>query len=149
VTAPVTASLRRIGDVAEATGLTPRAIRYYEEVGLLEPAAHVSGANRRYDDADLERLRLIKRLREVVGLSLAEVRTFLDTETERQALRREYKVTTDPARQSQLLDRSEPILQRRIDLLERKRAAVQALLDEERERLERVHALRLAADADG
>ena len=80
---PAASLLRRIGDVAEATGLTPRTIRYYEEVGLLKPAAHVSGANRRYDDEDLERLRLIKRLREVVGLSLSDVHTFLETETER------------------------------------------------------------------
>src|SRR5918912_1389980 len=124
--------LRRIGDVAEATGLTPRAIRYYQELGLLEPATHLSGANRRYDDEDLERLRLIKRLREVVGLSLADVQTFLETETERRALSREYHATTDPIRQSELLDRVEPILQRRVELLERKLATVEALLVEER-----------------
>jgi hypothetical protein len=57
----------------------------------------------------------------------------------------EYRATSDPARQTQLLDRVEPILQRRVELLERKRASVQALLDEERDRLERVRALRLAA----
>jgi DNA-binding transcriptional MerR regulator len=138
-------ALRRIGDVAEATGLTPRTIRYYEELGLLKPAAHVSGANRRYDDEDLERLRLIKRLREVVGLSLADIHTFLETEDERRALKTEYQATSDPARQVELLDRFEPILQRRVGLLERKLTSVQALLDEERARLERVHALRRAA----
>ena len=140
--APAASGLRRIGDVAQATGLTPRTIRYYQELGLLDPAAHVSGANRRYDDEDLERLLLIKRLREVVGLGLAEVRTFLETETERRALSREYHATTDPARRSELLDRVEPILRRRVELLEHKLASVQALLDEERDRLERVHALR-------
>lgn len=142
---PAASSLRRIGDVAEATGLTPRTIRYYQEVGLLNPAAHVSGANRRYDDEDLERLRLIKRLREVVGLSLSDVQTFLETETERRALNREYQATTDPVRQSELLDRVEPILQRRVELLERKLATVEALLVEERGRLQRVQALRHAA----
>src|SRR5689334_21938082 len=102
-----TATLRRIGEAAAATGLTPRAIRYYQEFGLLEPAAHVSGANRRYDDEDIERLRLIKRLREVVGLSLAEVRTYLEAEAERRSLSREYHATTDPTRQRQLLDAGE------------------------------------------
>jgi DNA-binding transcriptional MerR regulator len=135
-------NLRRIGDVAEATGLTPRTIRYYEELGLLKPAAHVTGANRRYDEEDLERLRLIKRLCGVVGLSLADVQTFLETETERRALSREYQATTDPERQNQLLDRVEPILQRRVELLQRKLASVQALLDEEQHRLRRVGALR-------
>ena len=136
------ATLRRIGEAAEATGLTPRAIRYYEELGLLAPAAHVSGANRRYDDEDLERLKLIKRLREVVGLSLAEVHTYLEAEVERRTLSREYHATTDPSRQRQLLDAGEPLLRRRIELLERKLASVEALLDEDRQRLNRVRALR-------
>jgi len=139
---PTTPTLRRIGEAAEATGLTPRAIRYYQELGLLEPAAHVSGANRRYDDEDIERLRLIKRLREVVGLSLAEVRTYLEAESERRALSREFHATTDPIRQYQLLDAGEPVLRRRVDLLERKLASVEALLDEDRQRLNRVRQLR-------
>ena len=134
--------LRRIGEAAETTGLTPRAIRYYEELGLLEPATHVSGANRRYDDQDIERLRLIKRLREVVGLSLAEVRTYLEAETQRSALSREYHATTDPTRQRELLDAGEPVLRRRIALLEGKLASVEALLDEDRQRLNRVRHLR-------
>jgi MerR family transcriptional regulator, repressor of the yfmOP operon len=137
-----TATLRRIGEAAEATGLTPRAIRYYQELGLLEPAAHVSGANRRYDDEDIERLQLIKRLREVVGLSLAEVRTYLEAEAERRALSREYHATTDPTRQRELLDAGEPVLRRRIALLEGKLASVEALLDEDRQRLNRVRLLR-------
>lgn len=139
---PIEPGLRRIGDIAEETGLTPRTIRYYEEVGLLEPAAHVTGSNRRYDSEDVERLRLIKRLREVVGLSLAEVKTFLEMEGERRALSREYHATSDRRLQLALLDRVEPILARRVELLERKLQTVQALLDEERARLERVHALR-------
>ena len=139
---PIDPGLRRIGDVAEETGLTPRTIRYYEEVGLIEPAAHVTGSNRRYDQEDVERLRLIKQLREVVGLSLAEVKMFLEMESERRALSREYHATADRARQLELLDRVEPILARRVELLERKLEAVQQLLDEEAARLERVHALR-------
>jgi DNA-binding transcriptional MerR regulator len=134
--------MRRIGEVAEATGLTPRAIRYYQEVGLLAPAAHVSGANRRYDEHDVERLLLIKQLRDVVGLSLAEIQTFLETETERSALSREYHATSDPVRQLELLQTVEPILRRRVELLERKLDAVQSMLDEERARLQRTTALR-------
>jgi DNA-binding transcriptional MerR regulator len=134
--------LRRIGEAAEATGLTPRAIRYYEEIGLLKPAAHVSGGNRRYDNEDLQRLTLIKQLREVVGLGLAEVQEFLETETVRRELSRQYHATHDPTRQAELLDRVEPILRRRVDLLERKLDKVQALLDEEQARLERARALR-------
>ena len=45
--------LLRIQEVAEETGLTPRAIRYYEEMGLLAPAARSGGAYRLYDAEDL------------------------------------------------------------------------------------------------
>jgi DNA-binding transcriptional MerR regulator len=134
--------LRRIGEAAEATGLTPRTIRYYEEVGLLKPAAHISGGNRRYDDEDIERLTLIRQLKDVVGLGLADIHTFLETEAERRSLSAQYHATADPAVRVDLLDRVEPILRRRVELLERKLFAVQGLLDEERARLERVDALR-------
>jgi len=134
--------LRRIGEAADATGLTHRTIRYYEELGLLKPAAHVSGGNRRYDDEDLERLRLIKRLREVVGLSLADIRMFLETEAEREILKAEYDATTDPVLKNEVLDRAEPLLRSRVELLERKLAAVQAFLEEERGRLQRLLTLR-------
>jgi DNA-binding transcriptional MerR regulator len=136
--------LRRIGEVAEATGLTQRAIRYYEEFGLLKPAAHVSGGNRRYDDEDLARLHLIKQLREVVGLGLADIRTFVSTEEERHVLRAEYDETTDPERRRDVLERAEPVLRRRIELLERKLAALQQFLREEQQRLQRVISAREA-----
>jgi DNA-binding transcriptional MerR regulator len=132
----------RIGDVAETTGLTPRAIRYYEEVGLLEPAERRTGANRRYEPADLERLRLIKRLREDVGLSLAEIRTFLEVEDLRRVLRSEYDASDAPAVQLAVLDRAEPVVRRRVAMLERKLALVTDLRAEDETRLERIAALR-------
>jgi DNA-binding transcriptional MerR regulator len=143
----LSARLRRIGEAAEATGLTPRTIRYYEELDLLKPAAHITGGNRRYDDEDIERLNLIKQLREVVGLSLADIQEFLETETERREVKRQYHATSDPERQAALLERFEPTLRRRVHLLEHKLAAVQTMLNEERSRLQRVQALRAELQA--
>src|SRR5512144_1233368 len=65
------------GDLARAIGCTPRAIRFYEEQGLLRPAHVRDGGHRRYTASDLERLRLISDLREL-GLSICEIRTALD-----------------------------------------------------------------------
>src|SRR5690349_18389718 len=76
--------LRRINDVAEEVGLTTRAIRYYEEQGLLTPSARSSGAYRLYDAGDIERLRQIKNFRDDAGFSLAEIAALLDDETARQ-----------------------------------------------------------------
>lgn len=133
--------LLRIGNAAQAAGLTPRAVRYYEEIGLLAPAAHARGANRRYDEDDIERLRLIRHLRDVVGLGLAETREYLETEDAARALRARYRATADRAAQLALLECAEPVLRRRVALLEQKLASVEQLLEEERARLDRNRAL--------
>ena len=64
------------GDLARATGETVRTVRFYEEQGLLRPAAVSDGGHRRYDREALERLQLILDLREL-GLSIPDVRTML------------------------------------------------------------------------
>ena len=61
-----------IGEVASRVGLRPSAIRYYEEIELVRPAARVSG-QRRYEPSTLEQLRLI-RFCQGLGFSLAEMR---------------------------------------------------------------------------
>ena|SRR6056297_2576156 len=61
-----------IAEVCEQTGLSPRTVRYYEEIGLL-PGVRRSEAGRRVYGADeLERLGFISRLK-ALGLSLAEI----------------------------------------------------------------------------
>lgn len=62
-----------IGDVAREVGLTPRTIRYYEDIGLLDSVRRVEGGRRVYTEDDLRRLKFIQRLK-VLGLSLEEMR---------------------------------------------------------------------------
>ena len=69
------ARLLRIHEAAAEVGLTARSVRYYEEVGLLRPAARSEGDYRLYDETDVERLRFIKGLRDDAGFSLAEIST--------------------------------------------------------------------------
>lgn len=61
----------RIGTLAERTGTTAATIRYYEQVGLLRPAAR-SGGQRIYDNEDERRLAFIRRCREF-DLSIEEI----------------------------------------------------------------------------
>ena len=75
--------LLRITEVATEVGLTPRSIRYYEEIGLLNPAARSEGAYRLYDGDDVERLRFIRGLRDDAGFSLAEIGRLLEDEEAR------------------------------------------------------------------
>jgi DNA-binding transcriptional MerR regulator len=67
----------RIGDLADATGLTVRTLHHYEHVGLLAPNTRSDGNQRRYDEDDVRRLYRIIALRDL-GLSLADIRRLLE-----------------------------------------------------------------------
>lgn len=70
-----------IGQVAEATGLSHRTIRYYEEMGLIAPSARTDGGFRLYGRVDIDRLLLIKPMKPL-GFSIEQIRqllTALDT----------------------------------------------------------------------
>jgi len=88
-------SLLRITEVAEEVGLTARAVRYYEELGLLKPAARSEGSYRLFDEDDLERLRFIRGLRDDAGFSLAEIGRLLEDEEARERNRSLFRSTTD------------------------------------------------------
>jgi DNA-binding transcriptional MerR regulator len=99
------APLLRIQEVADVVGLTPRSIRYYEEIGLLEPAARSEGAYRLYDSDDIARLRFIKGLRDDAGFSLAEIGQLLEDETARASNSARFRSSRSPAeRRAVLLD---------------------------------------------
>jgi MerR family transcriptional regulator, thiopeptide resistance regulator len=97
----------RIGEVAKLTELTTRTLRYWEEVGLVNPTSYGSNGERRYSRADMSRVARIRDLQKLLGFSLAEVRVVLDTE-EVDVLDRvksEFRSgDPDPARQRALLD---------------------------------------------
>ena len=95
-TRPPAVPLLRIQQVAADVGLTTRTIRYYEELGLLKPAARSEGYYRLYDDDDLERLRFIKGLRDDAGFSLAEIGLLLEDEAARARNRERFRSTNDP-----------------------------------------------------
>jgi len=64
--------LLKVGDLARLTGKTVRAIRLYEEIGLLKPSTRSSGGFRLYDAAALDRIRWIELLH-TAGFSLQEM----------------------------------------------------------------------------
>ncbi|GGJ46972.1 MerR family transcriptional regulator [Streptomyces brasiliensis] len=69
-----------IGELARATGLTVRTIRYWSDEGVLTPVARSAGGYRLYDAESAARLELIRTLREL-GLGLDAVREVLAGET--------------------------------------------------------------------
>jgi DNA-binding transcriptional MerR regulator len=67
----------KIGQLANLVALSPRTIRYYEEIGLLNSIKRLEGGKRVYTDQDYQRLKFIKRLKHL-GLSLAEMHELED-----------------------------------------------------------------------
>ncbi|WP_217547715.1 MerR family transcriptional regulator [Streptomyces sp. GbtcB6] len=68
-----------IGELAKATGLTVRTIRYWSDEGVLTPVTRSPGGYRLYDAESFARLELIRTLREL-GLGLGHVRAVLSGE---------------------------------------------------------------------
>jgi len=119
----------RIGDVAKLAGTTPRTIRYYEEIGLLPAsAARERGAHRTYAEEDVERLADLLRLKDLLGLSLEELKALVEAEDARAALRREWESgVEDPVRRRQILDESLGHIGRQLELVRRRRDEIAAL----------------------
>src|SRR5512139_1539234 len=62
----------QIGKLANLLNLSPRTIRYYEEIGLLNSIKRIEGGKRIYTDKDFQRLKFITRLKHL-GLTLSEM----------------------------------------------------------------------------
>ena len=122
--------LLRIQEVAAEVGLTPRSIRYYEEVGLLEPAARSEGAYRLYDASDVERLRFIRGLRDDAGFSLAQIGQLLEDEAARERNRERFRTTEDPAERRAILVDALARVDGQIDTLRQKAGRLAGMIDE-------------------
>jgi DNA-binding transcriptional MerR regulator len=119
----------RIGEVAELTGTTPRTIRYYEELGLLAPATdREPGAHRVYEQADVERLQEVLRLRRVLGLSLDELSALSAEESARAARLREWHDgVEDPVRRREILEEATRYVELQLGLVRRRREELDEL----------------------
>ena len=69
--------LLRVGDLAQETNKSVRAIRFYEEMGLLRPSGRSKGQFRLFDSDAVARVRWISKLQEL-GMSLNDIRAVLD-----------------------------------------------------------------------
>ncbi len=124
------AELYSVTELANDLGVTPRALRFYEDKGLIAPQR--AGKARVYTRRDRGRLMLILRGKRL-GFTLREVREWLDL----------YEVDADQSVQmAHLRDK----IRKRIEALERQRDDLDATLEELREILDQVE--RRLADGD-
>lgn len=145
--------LKPIGEVGELVGLTPRAIRYYEELGLLTPVVSVKGVPRLFNQHDIQRLREIKRLREIAGFSLADLSELLDNEDIRAKLRNRFRHTDDRNERIGVLRHAAELARRRLQIIEGKLEQLQAVRTSELEHLALIRSLLdeqgIAGEAEG
>ena len=141
VTSSGTEATMRISDAADRAGVSPRTLRFYEELGLVCPSGHTAGGARRYAPEDLSRIERIQELKEILGLGLDEIKGILDTEARLQELRDAYhlnaKASTASARHNQRAILTEAMT---------RREAITEQLDRKMERMAAFRA-KLMADA--
>lgn len=139
----------RIGEVAKLTGVTTRTLRYWEELGLLQPASRTDGGERIYGAGDVRRVTRIRDWQELLGFSLDEVKAVLSTgdvdvldrvhfelrDGEVSQARRRALLDEAVAANDQLVGRLEDTLAR-ISALRDERAAIAIVLREKRDALE-------------
>ncbi|HET7202933.1 MAG TPA: Cu(I)-responsive transcriptional regulator [Steroidobacteraceae bacterium] len=101
---------RNIGEASRLTGVTAKMIRHYEEIGLIPAAGRTFAGYRLYGEADLHRLRFIKRARSL-GFSIEDIDTLLG-------------LWGNPRRASRDVKR---LAQAHVDALERKIQEMQAM----------------------
>jgi DNA-binding transcriptional MerR regulator len=137
--------LYRIGDVAQVVGVTPRTIRYYEELGLLgeaeERAGRVKGRHRLFSEADVERLGELLRLRDLLGLSLEELTQLAEAAQVRQCLRNQWATSTDDTERARIIRAAIPQVERQRALIEARQQHLADFATELDSKLERMHAL--------
>jgi DNA-binding transcriptional MerR regulator len=92
-----------IQEVAARTGLTVHTLRYYEQIGLLEPVNRATSGHRRYTTSDLEWIAFLRCLR-ATGMSIRQMQTFAELRRQGDAVVPERMAFLE-AHQQQVLQR--------------------------------------------
>ena len=114
----------RIGELASRTGLTAPTIRYYEQIGLLPGGPRPPRSHRIYTEVDVERLDLLRRLRDLLGVSLDELQDVAAAEEASAALAERLAGAASATERLQLVDEA---LRRADSVLDRLRGRIAEL----------------------
>jgi DNA-binding transcriptional MerR regulator len=93
----------KIDQVALQSGLTKRAIRYYEEIGILPPPQRSKGGIRYYTLEHVELLKKIKYTKDALGISLEELQNFVSFSRTIDSQKAGYKMATERTEQKEKL----------------------------------------------
>ncbi|GFN33722.1 MerR family transcriptional regulator [Paenibacillus xylaniclasticus] len=133
-----------VDDVCERYGITARTLHYYEEIGLLNNVPRTEGGHRYYDERILAQLEQIIRLKEVLGISLQEVKVIMELESKLEQIKGAYRQESSSEEKARFLDEGAAELQRFINQIDSRLDKLHQLRKGFAERLERVNLLRVS-----
>jgi MerR family transcriptional regulator, repressor of the yfmOP operon len=118
-----------IGAAAHRLGVSERALRYYQQLGLLIPACTTPGGLRRYSPADLARVERIRELQSLLGLNLDEIAVVLRNDDRLAEIRQTWHDERTSEEKRRQLTREGLALQENLrSTVEAKRAALASFL---------------------
>jgi DNA-binding transcriptional MerR regulator len=127
----------QIGEVAYRTGVTQRTLRFYEERGLLKPPTRMEGGFRLYSEDDIQRVEQIRRLQDLLGLTLAEIKEMVEAEEVREELRATARPDLSVGERIERTKKRIEVTQRQYDIISTKLTAMEEMKRDLEERLER------------
>ena len=136
-TSPKDAPCLQIGEVADRTGVTQRTLRFYEERGLLKPPTRMEGGFRLYSEDDVARVEQIKRLQNLLGLTLAEIKEMVEAEEVKEELRATYRPDLEVSERMDRLRKRIAVTERQHDIISAKLTAMEDMKRDLEEKLDR------------
>jgi DNA-binding transcriptional MerR regulator len=129
----------QIGEVAERTGVTQRTLRFYEERGLVEPPERMEGGFRLYTDDDINRIEYIKRLQDLLGFTLAEIKEMVEAEDLQKQIIATFRPDRELPARERRTERIIAALDAQLEVVERKIDQMSELRKELRGKLKRTN----------
>ena len=139
--------LLSIGAAAQLLGISERALRYYQQLGLVTPCGKTPGGMRRYSDEDVARVSRIRELQSLLGLNLDEIAVVLRNDDRTAEIKQLYHdQRTGPDERTELVRESLRMQEQLRATVEAKRASLEQFLANVDERITR---LRSVLERDG
>ncbi len=130
----------RIGELATRAGVTTRTLRYWGEIGLVNPTRRLGSGERVYSSEELERVIHIRELQELLGLTLAEIQIVLESEDALERARKARRASATTARRLELLDNAIESHTRLIEKVDDRLSRIAMFRDEWVQRIDRMTA---------
>ena len=126
----------QIGEVAQRTGVTQRTLRFYEEKGLLRPPSRMDGGFRLYSEEDVKRVNHIRRLQDLLGISLAEIKEMVDADQVLRELRSQYRPESAIAEKRKQLQKATAVTEAQFAIVKQKTEQMREMETQLEERLQ-------------